>query len=240
MIEVERRRFTSEKHAEAQRTNCKSNIPVEKRLCGQRRVFYPEDKPFLVPEGRANRRCRGRSGGGWRGETPEQTLISLGENMKHTIGLGHDNLGQQIAAIGYQAEVLEQDMSAPGSRRPRKLLRPSPDKRRVQSARCKEMARGLLPFELENLWLYSVSQALANRVAYVPIRSSLHIFIAQNYFVVKDNKIALTFIGLHRKRSVNCDTCVTAARIILLFRWAPAAATLYLSICDDGSGDLRY
>ena len=28
----------------------------------------------------------------------------------------HDNLGQQIAAVGYQAEALEQDLAAAGSK----------------------------------------------------------------------------------------------------------------------------
>ena len=77
----------------------------------------------------------------------------------------HDNLGQQIAAIGYQAEALEQDLAASGSTEAAKVA--ASIARQAQGAveRCKEMAHGLLPFELETHGLMNALQALANRVA---------------------------------------------------------------------------
>ena len=50
MIEVERRHFTSEKRARGLTHELQSNITVNKRLCGRLRVFYPEDRLFLIPE----------------------------------------------------------------------------------------------------------------------------------------------------------------------------------------------
>ncbi|MDQ3187192.1 MAG: histidine kinase, partial [Pseudomonadota bacterium] len=50
MIELEGTRFTSENHGHGLTHELQSRITVNNTLCGQLRVFYPEDKPFLVPE----------------------------------------------------------------------------------------------------------------------------------------------------------------------------------------------
>ena len=52
VIELDDRRFTSENHAHGLTHELRSNITVNKRLCGQLRVFYPEDKPFLYRKSR--------------------------------------------------------------------------------------------------------------------------------------------------------------------------------------------
>ena len=119
----------------------------------------------------------------------EQTLISLAEEHQHTIGRElHDNLGQQIAAVGYQAEALEQDLAASGSTAAAQV---AASIARMQGAveRCKEMAHGLLPFELETHGLMNALQALASRVADV-YKISCE-FVCKNDFVVKDSRIAL-------------------------------------------------
>src|SRR5690349_16994434 len=50
MIELDGRRFISQNHDEGATHELQSTINVNAHPCGQLRVFYPEDKPFLVPE----------------------------------------------------------------------------------------------------------------------------------------------------------------------------------------------
>ena len=117
MIELDGRHFTSEKHGQAYARTAIEDY-MNKRLCGQLRVFYPENKPFLVPE---EQRLIDAVAGDlekWlEGKRLEQTLVSIAEEHQRSIGQElHDNLGQQIAAIGYQAEALEIRISAVGSK----------------------------------------------------------------------------------------------------------------------------
>ena len=50
MIELDGRRFTSENHGQGLTHELQSKISANNKPCGQLRVFYPEDKPFLMPE----------------------------------------------------------------------------------------------------------------------------------------------------------------------------------------------
>ena len=50
MIELDGRQFCSEKHGQVLTHELLSKIIVNSRLCGQLWVFYPEDRPFLIPE----------------------------------------------------------------------------------------------------------------------------------------------------------------------------------------------
>ena len=50
MIELDGRRFTSENHGQGLTHELQSKISANNKLCGRLRVFYPEDKPFLMPE----------------------------------------------------------------------------------------------------------------------------------------------------------------------------------------------
>ena len=49
VIELDGRRFISENHGQGLTHELQSKISVNNKPCGQLRVFYPEDKPFLVP-----------------------------------------------------------------------------------------------------------------------------------------------------------------------------------------------
>ena len=50
MIELEGKRFTSQNHGHGLTHELQSDISANGKPCGQLRVFYPEDRPFLVPE----------------------------------------------------------------------------------------------------------------------------------------------------------------------------------------------
>ena len=82
MIELEDTRFTSENHAHGLTHELQSNITVNKRLCGQLRVFYPEDRPFLLPEEQRLIDAVAGDLGKWlEGKRMEQTLISMAEEL---------------------------------------------------------------------------------------------------------------------------------------------------------------
>ncbi|MGH8683727.1 MAG: histidine kinase, partial [Nitrosospira sp.] len=109
MIELDGKRFTSENHGQGLTHELQSKITVNSKPCGQLRVFYPEDKPFLIPEEQRLIDAVANDLERWlERKRLEQTLVSIAEEHQRSIGQElHDNLGQQIAAIGYQARALE-------------------------------------------------------------------------------------------------------------------------------------
>src|SRR5574340_1778172 len=50
VIELDGKRFTSEDHGQGLTHELQSMINAGDKLSGHLRVFYPEDKPFLIPE----------------------------------------------------------------------------------------------------------------------------------------------------------------------------------------------
>ena len=50
VIELDGRRFATESHEQGLTHELHSKISVDNKSCGQLRVFYPVDKPFLMPE----------------------------------------------------------------------------------------------------------------------------------------------------------------------------------------------
>lgn len=234
MIEVGDNRFISENHAQGLTHELVSEITVNKRLCGHLRVFYPEDKSFLLPE---EQRLIDAVAGDlerWlEGKQLEQTVVSVAEKYQRTIGQElHDNLGQQIAAIGYQAETLEQDMSASGIAEAAKVAASIATQARSAVARCKELAQGLLPFELETYGLIIALQALANRVADA-YKISCE-FVRKNDIAINDNKIALNLYRIAQEAISNAIRHGGARHIDILL--GSGSGMLYLSICDDGTG----
>ena len=61
----------------------------------------------------------------------------------------HDNLGQQIAAIGYEAKALEKKITASGSSDVATIAAAIAGQAQTAVMQCKQLAQGLLPFELE-------------------------------------------------------------------------------------------
>ena len=170
-------------HGQGLTHELQSKITVNKSLCGQLWVFYPEDTPFRVPE---EQRLIDAVAGDlekWlEGKRLEQTLVSLAEEHQRSIGQElHDNLGQQIAAIGYQAEALEIKLSALGSKEAAAVAASIAKQAQTAVMQCKQLAQGLLPFELETHGLMTALQALASRIAATyKIRCD---FVRENDFV---------------------------------------------------------
>ena len=96
----------------------------------------------------------------------EQTLVSIAEEHQRLLGQElHDNLGQQIAAISYQAKALEKKIAASGSAEAAAVAASIAAQAQTAVMQCKQLAQGLLPFELETNGLIAALQAFASRIA---------------------------------------------------------------------------
>jgi signal transduction histidine kinase len=167
MIELDGRRYTSRNYSQGLTHELQSKISVNDKVCGQSRVFYPEDKPFLVLEEQRLIDALASDLEGWLDRKRlEQALVSIAEEQQRLTGQElHDNLGQQIAAISYQAKALEKKISASGSVDAATVAASIAAQAQIAVMQCKQLAQGLLPFELETNGLIATLQAFASRIA---------------------------------------------------------------------------
>jgi signal transduction histidine kinase len=197
-------------------------------------VFYPEGTPFQVPE---EQRLIDAVAGDlqkWlEGKRLEQTLVSLAEEHQRSIGQElHDNLGQQIAAIGYQAEALEIRISAAGSKEESAIAASIAKQAQAAVMQCKQLAQGLLPFELETHGLMPALQALASRIA-ATYKINCD-FVRENEFSIIDNNIALNLFRIAQEAVNNAIRHGSPQHLVISL--ACVGEILRLSICDDGKG----
>ena len=202
IIELEGRRFTSKSsHVQGLTHELQSIITINKRFSGQLRVFYPKDKPFRLPEEQdSSTRWHAIWRDGSKGSTWRRRWFRLRRSISVRLGMtiarqSWANL--QIASIGFQAEALTQDMAACGSAEAAKVAASIATQAQSAVARCKEIAQGLLPFELETYGLMIALQALADRVAeaYRSVANSSKRMMSPSRIIISH----LTFIGSHRK-----------------------------------------
>jgi len=234
MIELDGRRFTSENHGQGLTHELKSKINANNNSCGQLRVFYPIDKPFLVPEEQRLIDAVASDLEGWlERKHLEQTLVSITEENQRSIGQDlHDNLGQQIAAIGYQARVLQKKMSSSGSMEAATLAASIAAQAQVAVMQCKQLAQGLLPFELETNGLIAALRAFASRIA-ITYKITCD-FICKKEVVIKDKDIALNIYRIAQEATNNAIRHGSAQHVTISLD--SKEEMLRLSICDDGSG----
>ncbi|MDV6345309.1 sensor histidine kinase [Nitrosomonas sp. Is37] len=211
-----------------------SEIIVNDEVCGQLRLFYSEDQPFPVIEEQKLINAIASDLAGWlERKRLEQALVFVAEEQAHTIGQElHDNLGQRIAAIGYQARALEKKISALGKESLAGVAASIAAQAQASVVQIKQLAQGLLPFELEANGLIAALQALASRIA-----STYKInceFVCENETIINDNNLALNLYRITQEAANNAIRHGGARylRIFLSFE----EGMLCLSICDDGSG----
>ncbi|MDN5751909.1 MAG: ATP-binding protein [Nitrosospira sp.] len=234
VIELEGRRFTSGNHGQGLTHELQSKISTNNKPCGQLRVFYPEDKPFLVPEEQRLIDAIASDLGGWlERKHLEQRLVSIAEEHQRSIGQElHDNLGQQIAAIGYQAKALEKKIFASGSEDAATVAASIATQAQVAVMHCKQLAQGLLPFELETNGLMAALQAFASRIA-ITYKITCD-FRCKNEILIKDKDIALNLYRIAQEAVNNAIRHGGAQHVTISL--ALAEDMLSLSICDNGSG----
>lgn len=213
---------------------CWSAISVNGKVCGQLRVFYPIDKPFLLPEEQKLVNAIASDLESWlERKRLEQALVFVAEEQAHTIGQElHDNLGQQIAAIGYQARALEKKIFSAGNESMAAVAASMASQAHIAVIQIKQLAQGLLPFELEANGLIPALQTLATRISttYTIICN----FVCKNDIAINDNNLALNLYRIAQEAANNAIRHGKAQHIIISL--ASENGILCLSICDDGSG----
>lgn len=215
---------------------CRSEISVNGKVCGQLRVFYPDNKPFILLEEQRLINAIASDLESWlERKRLEQTLISVAEDQAHTIGQElHDNVGQQIAAIGYQARALEKKIYAIGDKSMALVAASIASQAQISVIQIKQLAQGLLPFELEANGLIFALKTLAERVA-----STYDIIChlqCDNDIIINDNNLALNLYRITQEAINNAIRHGKAQHITITLTLQNK--TLGLSIYDDGSGFL--
>ncbi len=213
---------------------CYAAINVNGKICGQLRVFYPEDKPYLVPEEQKMVNAIAGDLESWlERKRLEQTLVFVAEEQAHTLGQElHDNLGQQIAAIGYQARALEKKIVASGNQD--MAIVAASIAAQVQTAviQIKQLAQGLLPFELEANGLIAALEKLATRIE--TTYSITCDFLCDNEIKINDKNIALNLYRIAQEAANNAIRHGGAQHLTLSL--TIKGEDLLLSMCDDGCG----
>jgi len=213
---------------------CWSAINVNGRVCGQLRVFYPIGKPWLLAEEQKLINAVASDLESWlERKRLERALVFVAEEQAHTIGQElHDNLGQQIAAIGYQARALEKKLFAAGNEGMAPVAASIASQAQISVIQIKQLAQGLLPFELEANGLIPALQTFAARIA--TTYNIICNFSCKNGIFINDDNLALNLYRIAQEAANNAIRHGKAQHIAISL--TSDEGILCLSICDDGSG----
>jgi PAS domain S-box-containing protein len=163
----------------------------------------------------------------------EQAMISVAEERQRLIGQElHDNLGQQIAAIAYQAQALEHKILDSGNSAMAKIAASIATQAQNSVMQCKHLARGLLPLELESNSLVFALQAFASSIANTYEISCD--FVCKNEIVIDDNNLALNLYRIAQEATHNAIDHGGAQHLTISLE--AGQGVLSLLICDDGCG----
>lgn len=211
-----------------------SEINVSGKVCGQLSVSYPEDKPYLVLEEQKLINAIASDLESWlERKRLERTLVNIAEEQLHTIGQElHDNLGQRTAAIGYQARALEKKIFASGNEAIAEVAASIAKQAHIAVIQIKQLAQGLLPFELEANGLIAALQTLASRIA--TTYSIICDFSCENEIIITDNDLALNLYRIAQEAANNAIRHGNAQHLKISL--TSEKEILLLSICDDGCG----
>ena len=102
----------------------------------------------------------------------------------------------------------------------------------VAVMQCKQLAQGLLPFELETNGLMAALRAFASRIA-ITYKITCD-FICKKEVVIKDKDLALNIYRIAQEATNNAIRHGGAQHVTILL--GSEEEMLYLSIRDDGSG----
>ncbi len=213
-----------------------SEITINEKICGHLRVFYPKEKPFMIMEEQKLVDTIAVDLSRWlERKRLEQTLIFVAEEQAQTIGQElHDNLGQQIAAVGYQAGALEKKILASGSEEMALVAASIATQAQTAVIQIKQLAQGLLPFELEANGLITALEKLASRIA--STYATTCDFLCENKIIISDKNTALNLYRIAQEAVNNAIRHGDARHLIIAL--SHEREMLNLSISDDGCGFL--
>lgn len=211
-----------------------SKIRLNGEVCGQLSVFYPEDQPYLILEEQKLIDAIANDLETWlERKHLEQALVSVAEEQQHVIGQElHDNLGQQIAAISYQARALEKKISASGNEDIAAVAASIATQAQTAVIQVKQLAQGLLPFKLEANGLTASLQVLASRIA--TTYAITCDFLCENEIMVNDKNFSLNLYRIAQEAANNAIRHGGAQHLIISL--SLLRGKLRLAIRDDGCG----
>lgn len=216
-----------------------SDIDINRRNQGYLRVYYSQDISHTHIEEQKFIDAVANDLAGWLElRQLEEALVSVAEGQVHKIGQElHDDVGQQIAAVAFQAGALELQINDPDV--PRHKITELAASITLQAQNLvvsiKQLSKVLLPFELETNGLISALQTLASR-------------IGQTYninceFINKiepeeiNNVIALNLYRVAQEAVNNAIFHGKAKNISISVSIDESERKfLHLTICDDGQG----
>lgn len=163
----------------------------------------------------------------------EATLVAVMEGRQRSLGQElHDNLGQQIAAISYQAKALEKKISAFGNIEAEQFAASIATQAQNAVIQCKQLAQGLLPFELEANGLIEALRALTSRIA-ITYQIACD-FVCIDEVNIDDVELALNLYRIAQEAANNAIRHGDAKHLTISL--VLKKDNLCLAICDDGCG----
>lgn len=168
----------------------------------------------------------------------ELALVSAAEEHQRLIGQElHDNLGQQIAAIAYQAQALERKIAATGNSHSDNadaatIAASIATQAQHAVMQCKHFARGLLPLELETNGLMSALRALASSIS--STYGIICDFVCHDEIEIGDDGLALNLYRIAQEAVHNAMRHGGARNLTISLKVRDGL--LSLSISDDGCG----
>ena len=163
----------------------------------------------------------------------EQTLIfAAQERYLSIVHELHDNLGQQIAALAYQAKALEKKLLNVEHHDAAQLAASIALQAQTAVIHCKQIAQGALPFELEAGGLAATLQVFASRIS-----SAYDIychFECNNAERLGDANLALNLYRMAQEATHNAIRHGSAKHVCICL--SIVQGMLSLCIDDDGCG----
>ncbi len=163
----------------------------------------------------------------------EQALIFATEKRQQSIGHElHDNLGQQMAALAYQAKALEKKLVSSQHQDAAKLAASMALQAQTAVIHCKQIAQDALPFELEANGLVAALQAFAARISST---YDIHChFESTNTDYLDGTNFALNLYRMAQEATHNAIRHGGAKNVVICL--SLVRGELSLCIDDDGCG----
>jgi len=163
----------------------------------------------------------------------ENAMIDMEEAHKRSIGRElHDSLGQQIAAISYQASALEKKLHAANSLDNALIAASISSQANSAVMQCKQIARGLIPFEIESKGLIQALQSFASGIE-VTYEIECN-FSHTDDIVIGDTDTSLNLYRIVQEAVHNAVHHGHAKSLDISL--STSTGSLCLSIRDDGCG----
>lgn len=164
----------------------------------------------------------------------EHSLASMSEEFQRSIGRElHDNLGQIISAIAYQATAMQNKITATANEKELAAdIAFIAAQARKAIAECKKLAHGLVPFELESSGLLAALTEYASEISFS--HNLACEFICHNEVDIVDANLELNLFRIVQEAVNNAVRHSGAQQVTISL--SLTNNILCISIRDDGSG----